>query len=194
LLPDEEERLMAVMNGHRAHLRRIVILAINTAMRRGELLRLQWDHTDFYKNEIKVVQTKTDRDRFVPMNTRVREELLSLRAEVTGEFVFTNRKTGHYIADVKTAFESTCRAAGILDLHFHDLRHTFGTRAADAGVPIGAVAAVMGHADIHTTVRYAQATDECKRRAVEAIDQVGKIRSQIGPKQQSALAPIAIDS
>src|SRR5262245_8624321 len=67
LLPDEEERLMAVMTGHRAHLRQIVVLAINTGMRRGELLRLQWVHIDFHKNEIKVVQTKTDRDRFVPM-------------------------------------------------------------------------------------------------------------------------------
>jgi integrase len=194
LLPDEEERLMAVMTGHRAHLRKIVVLAINTGMRRGELLRLQWVHIDFHKNEIKVVQNKTDRDRFVPMNARVREELLSLRAEAAGEFVFTNRKTGRYIADVKTAFKSACRAAGLVDLHFHDLRHTFGTRAADAGVPLGAVAAVMGHADIHTTMRYAHATDEGKRRAVEAIEQIAKNRSQIGPNRQSDLAQIAVNS
>jgi len=112
LLPHEEERLMAVMTGQRAHLKPIVLLAINTGMRRGELLRLRWEHLDFHKNEIKVVQTKTDRDRFVPMNARVREELLSLRAEAPGEFVFTNRKTGRYIADVKTAFKSACRALG----------------------------------------------------------------------------------
>src|SRR5215470_9478518 len=73
-------------------------------------------------------------------------------------------------------------------------RHTFGTRAADAGVPLGAVAAVMGHADIHTTMRYAHATDEGKRRAVEAIEQTTKSRSQIGPRRQSDLAQMAVNS
>ena len=102
--------------------------------------------------------------------------------------------TGRGIADVKTAFKNACRAARLVDLHFHDLRHTFGTRAADAGVPLGAVAAVMGHADIHTTIRYAHATDEGKRRAVEGIEQISKSRSRIGSRRQFDLAPIAVDS
>lgn len=193
LLPEEEDRLMAVLTGPREHLRSIVILAINTGMRRGELLGLRWEHIDFHRNEIKVIHTKTDRDRFVPMNTRVRKELLSLRDGGAGEFVFPNRKTGRNIADVKTAFKNACRTAGIVDLHFHDLRHTFGTRAADAGVPINAIAAVMGHADIHTTMRYSHATDEGKRRAVEAIHQAAESRSQIGPKDQLALVPKALN-
>jgi integrase len=104
------------------------------------------------------------------------------------------RFAGRNIADLKTAFKGACRAAGIVDLHFHDLRHTFGTRAADAGVPLGAVAAVMGHADIHTTMRYAHATDEGRRRAVKAIEQTMKSRSQIGPRRQSELAPIAVST
>ena len=65
--------------------------------------------------------------------------------------------------------EAACRNAGLSNLRFHDLRHTFGTRAADAGVPLPAIRDVMGHRSIQTTERYAHATDEGKRRAVEAI-------------------------
>jgi integrase len=145
---------MAVLIGKRAHLKPIVVLAIHTGMRRGELLRLRWEHVDFYKCEIKVTHAKTDRDRFVPMTATVREELVSLRARGTEGFVFPNHKTGYNVADIKTGFNAACREAGIENLQFHDLRHTFGTRAADAAVPINAIAAVMGHADIHTTMRY----------------------------------------
>ncbi|MGH9760259.1 MAG: tyrosine-type recombinase/integrase [Blastocatellia bacterium] len=70
---------------------------------------------------------------------------------------------------MKNGFRGACREAGIRDFRFHDLRDTFGTRAADAGVALNAVASVMGHADIHTTMRYAHATDEGWRRAVEAV-------------------------
>ena len=57
-------------------------------MRRGELLRLRWEHVDFHKGEIKVTNTKSDRDRFVPMNGRVRGELLRLRDETEGDLFF----------------------------------------------------------------------------------------------------------
>ena len=66
------------------------------------------------------------------------------------------------------ACRSALREAGITDLRFHDLRHTFGTRAVDGGASISAVKEVMGHVDIGTTMRYVHATDEGKRRAVEA--------------------------
>ena len=72
--------------------------------------------------------------------------------------------------DVKTAWHTACRKTGIDNLRIHDLRHTFGTRAADAGVPLVAIGKVMGHASIQTTMRYAHATDEGKRRAVEALE------------------------
>jgi len=165
LLPDEEERLMAVMIGYRAHLRQIVVLAINTGMRRGELLRLQWVHIDFHKNEIKVVQTKTDRDRFVPMNARVREELQRLRAEAAGEFVFWNRKTGRNIADVKTAFKSACRAAGLVDLHFHDLRRTFARMANRAGISYRTIMEIAGWKSEAMLLRYLGDTKPSEQRA-----------------------------
>ena len=86
------------------------------------------------------------------------------------EYLFTNPKTGTRYKDIKTTWHTACRNAGIDNLRIHDLRHTFGTRADDAGVPLVAISKVMGHASIQTTMRYAHATDEGKRRAVEALE------------------------
>lgn len=169
LLPEEEERLVAVLETT-PYLRTIVTLALNTGMRRGEIISLRWEHIDFHANEIKATHTKAHRDRFIPMNARVREELLQLHETSQGTLLFPGRKRGSSLTDVKKAFNTACQRAGIEDFRFHDLRHTFGTRAADAGVALTAVAAVMGHADIHTTMRYAHATDDGRRRAVEAVD------------------------
>jgi integrase len=72
--------------------------------------------------------------------------------------------------DIKAAWHNACRRPGIDNLRIHDLRDTFGTRAADAGVALVAIGKVMGHASIQTTMRYAHATDEGKRRAVQALE------------------------
>jgi integrase len=85
------------------------------------------------------------------------------------DYVFTNPRSGARYTTVKTAWGNACRRAGITDLRFHDLRHTFGTRAADAGVPLNAIRDVMGHKSTTMAERYAHATDEGKRKAVEAL-------------------------
>jgi integrase len=124
----------------------------------------------FTPMKIKATHTKGHRDRFIPMNKRAREELLELRQSSDNEYLFPGRKKGSSLGDIKKAFNAACREANIEGFRFHDLRHTFGTRAASAGVALTAVASVMGHADIHTTMRYADATDEGRRRAVEAVE------------------------
>jgi integrase len=72
---------------------------------------------------------------------------------------------------------SALRDAGIEDFRFHDVRHTFGTRAVDEGAPLTGVRNALGHASLATTNRYAHGTDEGKRRAVEAQEHVTIIGS-----------------
>jgi integrase len=141
-------------------------------MRRGELLRLKWDHIDFFRDEIKVTHTKNSKDRLVPMNKTVRAMLWAMKEEAVelSEFVFRSPRAGSHLTDIKKGFNAALKEAGVEDFRFHDLRHTFGTMAADAGVEITSIAEVMGHADIHTTRRYSHATDQGRRRAVEAIE------------------------
>lgn len=96
-------------------------------------------------------------------------ELVARAKQNRYAYLFTNPKTQKPYTTIKTAWLTACRQAGITDLRFHDLRHTFGTRAADAGVPLPAIRDVMGHKSIARTEPYAHATDEGKRRAVEAV-------------------------
>ena len=78
LTVEEEERLMKDLSGRRAHLRPIVQLAIQTGMRRGELLSLKWANVDFARGVIRVTKTKTNKDRDVPLNSESRQILLDL--------------------------------------------------------------------------------------------------------------------
>ena len=74
--------------------------------------------------------------------------------------------------------------AGINNLTFHDLRHTFGTRLADAGVDIVKIAELMGHACLQTTKRYTHATDEGKRAAVVELERYREQRHKFVTKQK----------
>lgn len=186
LLPDEEEVLFSVLTGRRAHLCQIVALYINTGMRENELLRLPTDHVDFHRNVIYLKNTKGDIDHAIPMNARTRETLRALvsKAQAKGySYIFTNKATGKPYTSLKTAWKTACNQAGITNLRIHDLRHTFGTRAADAGAPLRAIQDVMGHSSIAMTERYAHATDEGKRRVVEAVGRKSAVVVKMASKK-----------
>jgi integrase len=170
---DEETRLLAQFTGRRRHLLALVTLALGTGMRRGELLNLSWQHVDFLRGVIHVVNTKTARDRIIPMSQRVREVLIAQRAATQkGDHVFASRRiakrqAGEGLVDVKKGFVAACSDAGIVDFHFHDLRHTFATRLGDAGCNATTIARLLGHSNIQMSMRYTHASDESLRSAVE---------------------------
>lgn len=83
--------------------------------------------------------------------------------------MFMSPKTGGRLTDVKKAFQSACRKAGIHGLVWHDLRATFGTRLGEAGFDAFTIAALMGHNNVRTTQRYVRATERNKREAVKAV-------------------------
>lgn len=172
LLPEEETRLMAVLVFDRAHLAPLVLLAVNTGLREMELLKLKKEQVDFERGAILVTETKGGEDRWVPLNDVAERELRELTGNARRRgwtYLFTNPKTKSYYTTIKTAWNTACRLAGITNLHFHDLRHTFGTRAADGGANLGDLQKVMGHAQLSTTMQYVHATEEGKRRAVNAV-------------------------
>jgi len=80
------------------------------------------------------------------------------------EFVFTYKSKR--IKSVRTAFENACNHAGIKNLRFHDLRHTFATRLVLAGVDLATVSKLLGHSTIQMTMRYAHPTPEALKNAV----------------------------
>jgi integrase len=169
LTPEEEQRLLPFFCGRRRHLLDIIQIDLITGMRRNEILSLHKSQIDFLRNSIELHNTKGGKSRSVPMYETIRPvfERLCEKAGPSG-YLFENPRTGKSIKDIKTAWWNALKDAGIAGLRFQDIRHTFGTRAIDNGAPLSAVKEVMGHMDIHTTMRYVHVTDEGKRRAVDA--------------------------
>jgi integrase len=175
---EEEQRLMSVLIGDRKHLRDMVILDINTGLREDELLSRKLRDIDLQRSLLNVCKSKNGDGRDVPLNKTAHRLLRGLVEQARRndyEYVFTNPQTQTRLTTIKTAWGTACVKAGIRNLRFHDLRQTFGTRAIDNGAPLSAVQKIMGHKTIQTTMQYVHATDEGKRRAVQAVEAAGKL-------------------
>jgi integrase len=160
----EEQRLI---DAAAPHFNPLIIVAINTGMRRGELLNLRWEQVDLHNLTITIQHSKNGRVRHIPINKSAQEALNELPEPHEG-YVFRYR--GLPIKAVKTAFAGAVRRAGIRPCRFHDLRHTFATRLVLAGVDLATVKELMGHADISTTMKYAHPSPPHKREAVSRLE------------------------
>jgi integrase len=163
---DEEEQLLDVAA---AHLRSIIVTALDTGMRRGELLNQRWEHVDFNRNLLFVSRSKTagGEGREIPFTDRVHEFLLAERKEEGLLFTFK----GKPIRIIKTAWKAAIRRAGIRYRRFHDLRHTFNTRLMEAGVMQEVRKALMGHSngeDVNSI--YTHIELPAKREAIRKLE------------------------
>jgi len=167
LTAEEEERLLEASS---EHLRPILITALHSGMRRGEILSLEWHQVDLTRRTIRVEKTKSGRTRIIPVNDLLFDELMSLKKkDGKAEHVFLNPRTGKPIGDVKTAFNAAKRRAGIKGLRFHDLRHSFASRLIALGVDLITVKDLLGHHSVTVTQRYTHSNAEQKRKAVENL-------------------------
>jgi integrase len=170
LSAEEEARLLQFLSGRRSHLLDIVVIDLHTGMRKRELLSLHKDQIDFLRDRILLTHTKNGKPRTVPINGDIRLILQRL-CDTSGPsgYLFENRRTRRPLQDIKTAWRSALKDAGICHMPFHCAgRRTFGARAAANGANLTDVQEIMDHADIKTTMRYVHATDAGKKRAVEA--------------------------
>lgn len=162
LEPGEEGHLLAHAN---PHLYALIVAALETGCRVGELLSLQWHQVCWAENVLLLpaAKTKTAEARDVPMTSRLRAVLEMRRHGPDGRehgreaHVFGN-EVGEGIGTIKTAWLAACRRAGIKDLHFHDLRREFASRLLESGASDHDVRDWLGHANITTTSRYLATT------------------------------------
>src|SRR5687767_14652070 len=114
-------------------------------MRKMEVCTLHKSQIDLVRDSIQLTKTKSGKPRSVPVHPNIRPTLQRLMAAAgVNGYLFENLKTGKPVVDFKKAWKSALREAKINKLRFHDIRHTFGTRAIDAGAPLSAVKEVMG--------------------------------------------------
>ena len=164
---DEETRLLAVAP---EWLVPILIIAIYTGIRKWKVLSLMWENVDFEEREILVVNPKDDEDRVIPMGPIVYDTLADLKLKSKQNvYVFTNPMTENHYVEVKGAYNRACNDAGIEDLTFHDLRHTFASRLVAKGTDLNTVKELMGHSKLTTTQRYLHSSAELKRDAVNSL-------------------------
>lgn len=167
---EEEQRFFA--NGKPPHyLKAIVTIALYTGMRKSEILNLR--RKDVVLKDIGgyviLKDTKNGENRKVPLNNDLTEFFISIIKNVSiDEYLFPS-KDGKRFDDVKKSWGNTCRRAGIEDLKFHDLRHTFCTRLAADGTSPFFIMKIVGHKDTDTAKRYTNPTEEHLLNAMPAM-------------------------
>ena len=187
LLRDDSKRLrylskeecQALISACDPHVRPIVITALNTGMRKGEILSLKWDNVDLRHGFILLDTTKNGERREIPINDTLRHTLQGITRRIDVSYVFYEPVTAKPYQDVKRSFHSACRRTGIKDFHFHDLRHTFASHLVMAGVDITTVKELLGHKTLAMTLRYSHLAPAHKVKAMDILDNTlnGKINS-----------------
>jgi integrase/recombinase XerD len=152
LTRDEYRRLLKFCN---RSLRPIVEIAVETGMRRGEILTLKLDQVDLDRREIRLTVTKTKKPRVIPLSDRAVSILAAIASERSQGYVFINPTTSKPYQSVKKAFGSACRKAGITNFRFHDLRHTFASWSVQGGADLYRLSRILGHSNLQMTTRYA---------------------------------------
>ncbi|MGQ9570711.1 MAG: tyrosine-type recombinase/integrase [Thermodesulfovibrionales bacterium] len=165
-----KEECQGLISSCEPHLRPIVITALNTGMRKGEILSLKWDNVDLKHGFILLDKTKNGDRREIPINNTLRQTLQVLTRRLDIPYVFYDSNTGKPYQDVKRSFITACRRAGIRDFRFHDLRHTFASHLVMTGVDLTTVKELLGHKDIKMTLRYAHLAPSHKVKAVDMLD------------------------
>jgi integrase len=145
----------------------IILFAVNTGMRIGEIVNLTWKDIDLFRKTIVVLRTKSGEPRTIPINSRLYEILLrkSKIRLITSDKVFPFTK-----AQIQNFWVATCKGLKIDNLHFHDLRHTFATRLIRGGCDLYTVQLLLGHSTPTMTQRYAHHDVSSLRKGVEILD------------------------
>lgn len=142
----------------------MVAFAIGTGMRLGEILRLDWKDIDLTNNIIHIYISKSGYQREVPIMPSLKMLLLNMQPQPYGK-VFT-------ISDkqVSADFKHALKQAGICDIRFHDLRHTFASHFMMSGGSITDLQRILGHSDLKLTQRYAHLSPTYLRKSIEVVN------------------------
>jgi integrase len=130
-------------------MRAVVTFAIETGMRRSEIVAMQWGDVDWERRTLRIPKTKTGVPRTIPLSRNGYAALQSLH-----EPGKTGRVLDVPVHAVSHVFIRVCKRAGITDLHFHDLRHEATSRLFEKGLNVMEVASITGHADVRMLARY----------------------------------------
>jgi len=161
----EFDRLCA--KASEAH-RRMIVFAVETGLRFEEQFGLTWDRVDLVRNEIHVLRTKNGTARTVPLEPPAIEVLKALKRHIKEPWVFWHDNGERYVT-VREAFGTAVKKAKVKDFTWHDLRHTFASWKAQAGIDMYRLQQLLGHKRPEMTQRYAHLRTDDLRAELERV-------------------------
>jgi integrase len=167
------------ITGFADYLHPMVLLAMHTGLRRGEMFSLTWDNVELDGKTPKVTvlagNAKSNKTRYVNLNSTIVDVLKRWQKQSSSEgLVFPNPVTGTQLKKLKTSWPALMKKAGIKDFRFHDLRHDFASQLVRARVDLYRVRDLLGHHSITMTEKYAHLTPEALAEAVEVLAQTSE--------------------
>lgn len=173
LLKRKQAPLPDLVKNHFAdYLKPMVLVAINTGIRRGEMFNLRWDDIDFRRRFLRINAdgTKSSKTRYIALNDEAQGTLRAWKDQSPQKsgLVFVG-KNGSRFTNIDRSWENLLKDAQIEDFRWHDLRHHFASKLVMAGVDLNTVRELLGHSDLKMTLRYAHLSPEAKAQAVAKI-------------------------
>lgn len=159
------------LDGYGDHLTPLVLLSLNTGVRRGEAFGLEWSDVDFELEQVTIrgATSKKNRTRHIPLNAEALDALARWHKQAGDtRLVFTNRD-GERVDNVRKSWAGVLKDADITGFRWHDMRHTFASWLVMRGVDLNTVRELLGHGDIKMTLRYAHLAPQHKADAVARL-------------------------
>jgi integrase len=169
LSTNEEARLRAAIAAKWPQHIAELDLALHTGLRRSEMYRLDWEDVDLPRQFLKVRVAKNGQGRHVRLNSIAVKALLQMQGAGDGSGAVVRNRAGGAMRGPRHWFEKAVDEAGVENFHWHDLRHTFASRLAMAGVGIRAIQEALGHKSIAMTVRYSHLSPDFLQDAVDKL-------------------------
>ena len=185
-LTDKEQA--ALLSHCQGATKMIVLIALKTGLRRGEIMNLKWqqspgsNYVDFANNVIVIHEglSKSGKSRYIPMAESLKIAFENFPRQNGSDYIFFNPETGKPVGSVKASFQVALKKAGITDFKFHDLRHTFASQLVMKGVDLYTVKELLGHSTVQMTERYAHLKPEKMREAIGKLEKRCLLLDDIG--------------
>jgi len=166
----ERERLLAVCRvAPWGRLYLLVLMAITTGARRGELLALRWRDLDLERHTASVATSKNGEPRTLVLTSTVLAEIERIRSRRPDDFVFASDRRPGRAMRIEGAFRKACALARIENFRFHDTRHTCASYLAQHGASLLEIADTLGHRQLAMVRRYAHLSIESRARLAERV-------------------------